>query len=184
MELTTILKNEYGFNFHASAKHITFTDQPAPAGVETRDMSETKDKGVVGWMQGDTYYVSTQRPGVKVIAPVYSSHLFTDLDTQSINIAMLDTSAVTDMSSLFEGCKSLASLDVLALWDTHNVTLMFGLFHHCASLENVDALSHWDVSSVTTMTEMFYGCAALPSESVEKFKAHHVKLRKGISLSP
>jgi surface protein len=165
MVLSTILKNEYGFNFPTAAKHITFTDQPAPAGVETRDMSEAGDGGVVGWMQGDTFYVSTQRPGVKVTAPADCYHLFAYLDVQSkfteLDVTGLDTHNVTNMCLMFYNCTSLSNIDGLADWDTSNVINIGGIFYNCKSLASLDGLASWDVSHVTSMSTMFSGCTTL-----------------------
>ena len=72
-----------------------------------------------------------------------------------------DTSNVTDMSCMFDGCSSLESLD-LSGFDTSNVTDMFNMFDGCSSLESLD-LSGFDTSNVTDMSKMFYGCSSLES---------------------
>jgi surface protein len=193
-DLSTVIRNpnvmsgSLEVGFPAAAKQIIFTDQPAPAGAETRDMSEAQDGGVVGWMQGDTFYVSTQRPGVKVTAPVDCSHLFAFTAAESMDVTMLDTSNTTKMDFAFDGCISLANLaglaswivnrvvttscmfqdcwrltniDGLSQWDVSNVTCMDGMFFYCSSLTNVDALANWDVASVTDLAYMFRNCTYL-----------------------
>ena len=70
-----------------------------------------------------------------------------------------DTSNVTDMSCMFDGCSSLESLD-LSGFDTSNVTDMFNMFYGCSSLESLD-LSDFDTSNVTDMSKMFYGCSSI-----------------------
>jgi surface protein len=180
MKLSTILKNDHGNNFPASAKHITFTDTPAPAGVVTQDMSEAQDRGVVGWMQGDTYYVSTQRKGVKVTAPVNCSELFSvdwidGCKFQTVDAAALDVSHVTNMSGMFWRCTSLKSISGLSQWDVSHVTDMDCMFSGCKFLETVDALAQWDTHNVADMFGMFSGCAALTSlDGLETWDISHV----------
>ncbi len=77
----------------------------------------------------------------------------------SVNLAGLNTSAVTSMNKMFSGCASLTSVD-LAGMDTSKVTNMRYLFHICTSLTSVD-LSHIDTSSVTDMGLMFFNCVNL-----------------------
>jgi surface protein len=174
MVLSTILKNDHGFNFPTAARRIIFTDQPAPAGAETQDMSEAQDGGVVGWMQGDTYFVSTQRPGMKVTAPADSSRLFSYLQTQSIDVAMLDTSTVTNMTAMFDGCASLTDLAGLSQWDVSHATNMNGMFFYCTALTNIDGLAQWDTHNVTDMAFMFEGCEFLAEPDVSGFDTSHV----------
>ena len=71
----------------------------------------------------------------------------------------LNTSCVTDMSSMFYGCSSLTTLDV-SDWDTGSVTNMNGMFNACGSLKTLD-VSFWDTGDVTDMGSMFFGCNSL-----------------------
>ena len=71
----------------------------------------------------------------------------------------LNTSQVTDMSSMFSGCESLPSLD-LSSFDTSEVTSMGVMFSDCQSLTALD-LSSFDTSKVTYMDSMFSGCESL-----------------------
>ena len=71
----------------------------------------------------------------------------------------LDASSVTDMSRMFYGCSSLASLDLSGL-DASKVTNMSWMFYGCSSLASLD-LSGLDASKVTNMSLMFYGCSSL-----------------------
>ena len=68
-----------------------------------------------------------------------------------------NTSSVTDMDSMFIGCKSLTSIP---LFDTSSVTNMYGMFDRCSSLESVPLL---DTSSVKKMGYMFFECTSLKS---------------------
>ena len=76
-------------------------------------------------------------------------------------LSKLDTSKVTDMSSMFAGCRGLASLDVSGL-DTSNVTNMGGMFFNCSGLTSLD-VPKFNTGKVTAMNQMFYGCSGLTS---------------------
>ena len=62
------------------------------------------------------------------------------------------------MSSMFDGCRSLTSLD-LSHFDTSQVTSMGSMFDGCSSLTSLD-LSHFDTSQVTSMGSMLCFVAA------------------------
>lgn len=78
---------------------------------------------------------------------------------QAIEWNNLDTSKVTDMSSMFKGCSSLVALDLSNL-DTSAVTTMVEMFNGCTALADVD-LSGLDTSKVENMRSMFESCMAL-----------------------
>ena len=87
-------------------------------------------------------------------------------------IKNLNTSNVTDMSGMFEGCSSLTSLD-LSNFDTSNVTDMGGMFYGCSSLTSID-LSNFDTSKVTNMVYIFYDCSSLTSLDLSNFDTSNV----------
>lgn len=70
-----------------------------------------------------------------------------------------DTSNAIDMSHMFDGCKSLISLN-LTSFDTENVISMNSMFQDCSSLTELD-LRSFDTSNVTDMTAMFQNCTSL-----------------------
>ena len=70
-------------------------------------------------------------------------------------VPLFDTSSVTDMSRMFHGCDSLTTVP---LFDTSSATSMREMFHICTSLTTVPL---FDTSSVTSMMEMFHGCDSL-----------------------
>jgi surface protein len=176
-------------NVPGTARHIVFTDAVAPSGVEVQDCSEKRDGSVVGWMETDTYYISTQRPGVKVVMPKNSEAFFANLkNVQTVDAKIADTKDVQDMSWMFFGCTSLVNVDGLATWDVHKCktfSCMFfrckslqnvdglakwkfrkfraihAMFEDCESLENVDGLREWDVSRIKSLDSLFYGCSSL-----------------------
>ena len=76
-------------------------------------------------------------------------------------IRNLNTSAVTTMRSMFEGCSTLSAVDVSA-FNTGAVTTMQYMFYGCKALTSLD-LSNFNTGNVTTTQEMFNGCTNLQS---------------------
>ncbi|SDG71521.1 surface protein, partial [Bacteroidales bacterium KHT7] len=79
---------------------------------------------------------------------------------------------VTDMSFMFENCKSLASLD-LRNFDTSNVNDMGYMFDSCDNLASLD-LRNFDTSNVTDMMYMFCDCICLTELNVSNFNTSNV----------
>ncbi|PID82479.1 MAG: hypothetical protein CSB16_01250 [Clostridiales bacterium] len=79
----------------------------------------------------------------------------------------IDTSNVTDMSSVFGMCTALEYID-LSNFDTSNVTNMRSMFYGCESLTSLD-VSGFDTSNVTDMGSMFEECKSLESLDLSNF---------------
>ena len=90
----------------------------------------------------------------------------------SLDLSSLDTSNVTGMSRMFEGCSSLASLDVSS-FDTSKVTDMSDMFSGCSSLKSLNVTS-FDTCKVTSMFAMFNSCTSLESLDLSSFNASSV----------
>lgn len=88
------------------------------------------------------------------------------------NIQYLNTSNVTDMSSMFCNCESLTSLD-LSSFDTSKVTNMYGVFWSCSSLRSLD-LSNWNTANVLNMICMFEDCSSLITLDLSSFNTANV----------
>ena len=95
------------------------------------------------------------------------SELTTIEDLQNLN-----TSKVTDMSSMFEGCWSLTSLNV-SNFNTSAVTNMRDMFGDCSSLTSLN-VSNFNTSAVTNMRDMFAGCTSLTELNVSNFNTSAV----------
>jgi surface protein len=67
----------------------------------------------------------------------------------------LNTSTATNMSSMFSGCRSLTTIPEL---NTGNVTNMSGMFNGCNSLITIPLLN---TAAVNNMSSMFNGCFSL-----------------------
>ena len=71
----------------------------------------------------------------------------------------LDTSNVTNMNSMFNGCSSLTTLDLSSL-NTSNVTTMQEMFSGCTSLTSLN-LSDLNMKKLQYVAHMFYDCSSL-----------------------
>ena len=78
----------------------------------------------------------------------------------------IDTSQVTNMGDMFDGCSSLIAVPLM---DTSQVTNMYGMFSRCSSLTTVPDM---DTSQVTNMYDMFRGCSALTDGNVRLIGKH------------
>ncbi len=92
--------------------------------------------------------------------------------TSISNIEYLNTANVTDMSSMFDYCEQLTSLDV-SHFNTENVTNMSSMFSVCARLTSLD-VSGFNTANVTDMNHMFSGCRRLTSLDVSGFNTTNV----------
>lgn len=164
----------------SAAPCITFTDRIAPQNIVLTDLSVAKDGGVVRWREGDMYYISTQRSGMKVKAPKDCSFLFSEC-CRFIDASMLDVSNVTNMRSMFSYCQFLEHVDGLENWNVSNVVDMTCMFSNCWRLKNIDGLENWDVSSVVDMNYMFQTAISLENiDPLESWDVKNVKYMVGM----
>lgn len=121
----------------------------------------------------------------QIIAGTNMNGLFSELTTVESyeGLEKIDTSAVTNMQSVFKGNYAVKRLDLsawdvssvttmanmfmgsfmgteltylnLSGWQTYNVTNMQNMFWHNKQLRQIDGLTDWDTSRVVTMTNMF-----------------------------
>ncbi len=92
---------------------------------------------------------------------------------KNINLLGLNTSKVTDMDDLFATCSSLTELD-LSNFNTSNLTGMGdwngGTFANCKNLKEIKGLENFDTSKVTDMDGLFSGCSSLEKLDLSNFK--------------
>ncbi len=82
----------------------------------------------------------------------------------------LNTSIVTNMFEMFDGCSSLKAL-YLSSFNTQNVTTMYGMFSRCSSLQSLD-LSSFNTENVYHMSYMFSNCSSLQVLDISSFNIH------------
>ena len=118
----------------------------------------------------------------KTFTPTTLSGFFAPLvELETIaGLEYLNTENVTDMSSLFDHCQKLTSLDVTH-FNTANVTNMKRMFNACG-LTSLD-LSNFNTAKVENMELMFSGCSNLKTiYASDKFKTAAVTKSKNMFL--
>ena len=159
-------------------KQISFLDGNSDEDIPsyTFDLSVNEDRSVIGWKdyEYNTIFVAPAC-GNKIIANKDCSHMFDYCeDLENINgLHNLDTSNVLNMSYMFNGCRSLTSLD-LSSFVTSNVTNMQGMFSNCESLHKLN-LSFFDTSNVTDMSHIFECCYNLNNLNISSFDTRNVE---------
>ncbi|WP_049945055.1 BspA family leucine-rich repeat surface protein [Butyrivibrio sp. AC2005] len=102
------------------------------------------------------------------------SHLkFTSSCLTSVDLTGLDTSSITDMSTMFSSCTSLETVEFGGI-NTSNVTNMRDAFHYCGKLKNI-SFSGIDTSNVTDMSGMFMLCYQLEQVDLSEFDTSKVE---------
>ena len=120
--------DEFSDTIPAEATAVEFTDEAAPKSATLTDVSADKDNGVVAWLDGTTYKVSTQQKNAKIAFNEDSDGMFyKKRKIASIKFNNVDTSNVTNMSNMFYSCEALTSLDA-SNFDTSKVTNMRSMF--------------------------------------------------------
>lgn len=168
--------SSFNGNIPSSATKIMFTDEKAPKGVATVDLTAAQDGDVVGWLDGTTWKISTQDSKKSVTFNADSSYMFFDGGTgriKEIQFNNIDTRQVKSMDNLFIMCKGLTNLD-LSSFDTSNVTNMNSMFRSCINLERLD-LSSFDTSKVTDMGAIFTDCRGLTNLNLSNFNTSKVE---------
>ena len=90
----------------------------------------------------------------------------------SIDFSSFNSSSLTDINSLFKGCKSLETV-IFTNFNTSLVTNMSEMFSGCTQLKEID-LSFLDTSSLIDLHNMFYGCSNL--EVIDLYGLHFDKI--------
>ena len=156
----------------STATHLVFTDEKPNANVTLTDLSTELDMGVVGYLDGTTYKVSTRRTGIFPEANADCSNMFNGTSLTNIDLSNLDTSNVIYMSYMFANCFLLTEID-LSKFNTSKVAAMDRMFYHCESIEQLN-VSLFDTSNVTTLKSMFNGCYKLISLDLSNFNTEKV----------
>lgn len=91
---------------------------------------------------------------------------------KSIDVSGFNTEKVTNMSAMFSECKLLTNIDVSG-FNTENVTDMFAMFSSCENVKALD-VSGFNTAKVTRMSSMFSGCNALTALDVSGFNTENV----------
>ena len=74
---------------------------------------------------------------------------------ENLEIKLIETKIITNMSYMFYNCSSLLSLPDISEWDTKNVTDMSFMFSGCKSLQSLPDISKWDTKNVIDISYIF-----------------------------
>ena len=138
-----------GWTGHADAeglKAIGWTDE---------DIAYYQENGV-NWNAEDDEYHKVTDDNKALYGVLTASNIQTYKD-RIVYLPKIDTSNVTNMTNMFNGCYSLVSIPLL---DTSSVTAMSSMFQNCSSLVSIPQL---DTSSVNDVSNMFFSCRGLTS---------------------
>ena len=99
------------------------------------------------------------------------NHMFSGCgNVTEIDLSKLVTSGVIDMSSMFDGCTLLGSIDGTSNWSGAAVTTTKRMFYGCENLAKTEGgspgtldLSRFSTTNVTDMEGMFYNCKNISS---------------------
>ena len=144
----------YDVNDKASAKVNVPEKQLGTKIITTNGTYNARNDNLDGYSE-----VEVATSGVDINDYFLKSNTTADIRTWITKIPELDTSNITNMSSMFSGCKNLKELDT-SNFDTSKVTNMSSMFANCSSLTNLD-LSNFDTSKVTSMSSMFISAEKL-----------------------
>ena len=106
------------------------------------------------------------------VFPENCYYMFAWFKAEEIDLSNADTSAVTNMKSMFYECGNLVKLDISS-FNTSKVTTMYQMFGNCSKLEALD-LSSFDTSNVKDMSWMFNACKKLSALDVTGFNTSKV----------
>ena len=166
---------------------IELIDSGTPSGTIVEQWNADVDnsgsiKAYITGSSGDYTLTIAGNGSGSIMANPSSGYLFGgDHELEGIQFAvvkdiagleLLDTSKVTNMRYMFNGCSALTSLD-LSGFDTSKVTYMDNMFNGCSALTTLD-VSGFDTSQVTYMGSMFYWCTALTSLDLSGFDTSNV----------
>ena len=115
--------------------------------------------------------------------PANIKNMFKNSKVVSVTLPkIIDTTATTDMSSLFENCTNLTTLKNFDQIDTDNVTNMSKMFYNTTSLHYTDQIAKViKANNVTDMSYMFYHArAGGPVEFNNEFNTNTVKSMKAM----
>lgn len=139
--------------------------------VETSSGNITIEPGVNYRIDGD-YSITSGKENVDTIVqsgPIQDSNKpFSGMvGLTGIDVARLDTSNVTDMSSYFAKCTNLLNFGLfyrdLSGWDTRKVTTFEAMFMGCELATSIMGINVWDTRNVSNMNSVFANCRKLTS---------------------
>ena len=161
---TSASSSKYIATYDSDTETLTFEKYEGESLPSDSESEWVEDGKSVFEMFGSSYLRDIKHivinESFKTFTPTTLSCFFAALsELETITgLEYLNTANVTDMSSLFDHCQKLTSLDVTH-FNTAKVTNMYKMFRSCG-LTSLD-LSNFNTAKVTNMELMFSGCSNL-----------------------
>ena len=80
-----------------------------------------------------------------------------------LEIILIGVTKITNMSNMFQECRTLLSVSDMSKLDFTKVTDISGMFSICDSLTSIPDISKWNTKNVTNMAMLFIYCQSFPS---------------------
>lgn len=171
-EIVTLPNDWYkGYANYNEITSIKFVDNYVETGGEAEIWQADEDKKINCYLTGTELTICANG---EIFAPEDSSGLFKNFSklTEIQGLELLNTSNVTNMHGMFEGCDELKSIDISS-FDTSNVEDMSYLFSECESITSIN-LTNLDTSNVKDMSHMFYLCTEIGNIDISSFDTTNV----------
>lgn len=177
-----VLKLDDELVFLCSDKTYSYGDkwnrreiQDVYSGVDVLDDDDPK------WNGRSSIKKVTFDPSFAKVMPLTTNRWFwrlTNLESV-VGLEYLNTSEVTDMSSMFQECSKLETLPNFNMLNTQKVTSMASMFEDCYALKELD-LSNLNTANVTNMDNMFSTCNSLSELNLSNFNTQNLKSMSGM----
>ncbi len=127
---------------------------------------DASSKGIstwINWKEADPVKV-VFLPEFSEVRPMYCGSWFRGKKNlaEIEGLEYLNTSKVVDMSSMFQSCQALTSLD-LTHFEAYRVTNAYSMFGACSNLKNIYVGEGFSLPRLLQVYDMFGGCSSLPN---------------------
>ena len=145
---------------------------PSVGEGQAYDITQEQNGKMIAWYNSNDNSL-TIKSNAKIVADSDMHALFAFFcEVTSFNFSNFDTSNITNMALMFQGCSSIKSLD-LSNFNTKNVLFMSATFLDCDKLSELN-LSTFDTKNVIYMKLMFEGCYSLTTLDLSSFDTSNV----------
>ena len=166
---TAASSSKYIATFDSDTETLTFEKYEGESLPSDSESEWVEDGKSVFEMFGSSYLRDIKHivinESFKTFTPTTLSCFFAALsELETITgLEYLNTANVTDMSSLFDHCQKLTSLD-LSNFNTAKVTNMNKMFSNCSNLKTIYASDKFTTAAVTESKNMFSYCGSLSGD--------------------